>query len=129
MHLDRDDVTVGPGESVEVPFAVTLPKDAAPGDYMGGIVTSAAEGDEASIQIRLRVGGALKPSLAVENVHVDYSGTSNPIGKGDATVTYTIHNTGNAILTRTAGGVRLRSLRALGRRCGEARRLAPVAAG
>ncbi|WP_127358803.1 hypothetical protein [Actinacidiphila soli] len=28
-----------------------------------------------------------------------YSGTPNPFGKGDATVTYTIHNTGNAILT------------------------------
>ena len=30
---------------------------------------------------------------------MDYSGTANPIGKGDATVTYTIHNTGNAILS------------------------------
>jgi hypothetical protein len=81
------DVTVGAGESAEVPFAITLPKDAAPGDYAGGIVTSAA-GQRAGIQIRLRVGGALKPSLSVEHVHVDTS-----------TVTYTIHNTGNAILT------------------------------
>jgi len=99
VHLDRDDVTVGPGESVEVPFVVTLPKDAAPGDYVGGIVTSPGQADEASLQIRLRVGGTLTPSLAVENLHVDYSDTPNPIGKGEATVTYTIHNTGNAILT------------------------------
>ena len=42
----------------------------------------------ASIRIRLRVGGFLKPSLAVEHVRID-----------DATVTYTIHNTGNAILS------------------------------
>ena len=28
-----------------------------------------------------------------------YADTPNPFGKGDATVTYTIHNTGNAILT------------------------------
>ena len=63
MHLDQDDVTVAPGESVEVPFVVTLPDDAAPGDYVGGIVTSGAT---SGIPIRLRVGGALKPSLSVE---------------------------------------------------------------
>jgi hypothetical protein len=63
--------------------------DAAPGDYMGAIV---------GIPIRLRVGGTLKPSLAVERVRVHYSGTANPFGRGAATVTYTIHNTGNAIL-------------------------------
>jgi WxL interacting protein linking bacterial and host surfaces len=82
----QGDVTVGAGESVEVPFAITLPKNAPPGDYVGGIVTSDAS-QRAGIQIRLRVGGALKPSLSVENVHLDTS-----------TVTYTIHNTGNAIL-------------------------------
>jgi hypothetical protein len=93
VHLDRDDVTAGPGESVEVPFTITLPEDAAPGDYVGGI---GADGQ--TVPIRLRIGGTLKPSLAVENVRVDYSGTPNPIGKGDATVTYTVRNTGNAIL-------------------------------
>jgi hypothetical protein len=98
VHPDRADVTVPPGESVEVPFTITLPGDAAPGDYVGGIVTSNAD-QRVGITIRLRVGGALKPSLAVESVRVHYSGTPNPIGKGDATVTYTVHNTGNAILT------------------------------
>jgi uncharacterized membrane protein len=86
----RDDVIVPPGESVEVPFAITLPDGAAPGDYVGGI---------AGVPIRLRVGGALEPRLAVEGVQLDYSGTADPLGKGDATVTYTIHNTGNAILS------------------------------
>jgi hypothetical protein len=97
VRLDRGDVTVAPGESAAVPFTVTLPKDAAAGDYVGGILTTQAR-TEVGIRIRLRVGGALKPSLAVENVHVDYAHTSNPIAKGDATVTYAIHNTGNAIL-------------------------------
>ncbi|SCG51370.1 WxL protein peptidoglycan domain-containing protein [Micromonospora inositola] len=108
VHADRHDVTVRPGESVEVPFTVALPDNAAPGDYMGGIVTSLTQASEAGetpvdrrlgIRIRLRVGGELKPSLSVEDLHVRYSGTPNPFGKGDATVTYTIHNTGNAILT------------------------------
>jgi hypothetical protein len=48
---------------------------------------------------------------------VRYSGTPNPFGKGDATVTYTIHNTGDTILAaRQAvsvagpfGGLRVRA--------------------
>jgi uncharacterized membrane protein len=99
VHPERDDVTVPAGDSVEVPFVITLPKEVAPGDYVGGIVASLADADQAGIPIRLRVGGALKPSLAVEDVRVDYSDTPNPFGTGDATVTYTIHNTGNAILS------------------------------
>ncbi|MEU6341929.1 hypothetical protein ABZ883_13410 [Streptomyces sp. NPDC046977] len=51
------------------------------------------------IRVKLRVSGALKPQLAVENLHVDYAGTANPFGKGDATVTCTVHNTGNATLS------------------------------
>ncbi|MBF8184839.1 DUF916 domain-containing protein [Nonomuraea sp. K274] len=99
VHPDRPDVTVRPGESAEVPFTVALPKDAAPGEYMGGIVTSLTPERRLGIRIRLRVGGELRPSLSVEDLRVRYAGTSNPFGKGDVTVTYTIHNTGNAILT------------------------------
>jgi WxL Interacting Protein, peptidoglycan binding domain len=108
VHADRRDVTVRPGASVEVPFTVSLPDSVAPGDYMGGIVTSLTQTGGAGgtnverrvgIRIRLRVGGELKPSLSVEDLRVHYSGTPNPFGKGDATVTYRIHNTGNAILT------------------------------
>ncbi|MFB9832580.1 hypothetical protein [Actinoallomurus acaciae] len=107
VHPDRPDLTVRPGESVQVPFTVALPDDAAAGDHMGGIVTSltqagasggAAVDRRVGIRIRLRVGGPLKPSLSVENPHVRYSGTPVPFGRGAATVTYTIHNTGNAIL-------------------------------
>ena len=57
----------------EVPFAIALPRDATPGDYVGGIVSSLKPGgsdadQRAGIQIRLRVGGALKPSLAVSTI-------------------------------------------------------------
>lgn len=109
VRTDRPDVTIPPGATAEVPFTVALPDDAAPGEYMGGIVTSpattgaaadagTANGQRLGIRIRLRVGGELHPSLSVENLRVRYSGTSNPLGTGDATVTYTIHNTGNSIL-------------------------------
>ena len=98
VRVRRDDATVQRGESIDVPFALALPDDAAPGDHAGGIVAEAG-GSQAEVRVRLRVAGPLKPSLAVEQLRIDYAGTPNPFGKGDATVSYTIHNTGNAILT------------------------------
>ena len=103
-----DRITVAPGQTVEYPFTVTVPKNATPGDYAGGIVTSLAQPDDAQginvdrrlgIKISLRVGGDLKPALAVEDAHVDWNGGLNPFAGGDSTMTYTIHNTGNAVLT------------------------------
>lgn len=98
VRPDRPGLTVPPGRSAEATFTVALPGDAAPGEYMGGIVTQADTGRRLGIRIRLRVGGALRPSLTVENPRVRYAGTPNPFGTGGATVTYTIHNTGNAIV-------------------------------
>lgn len=93
-------VTVQPGQSLQVPFSLAVPADAAPGDHLGGIVTSLTQGGDVehrlAIRIRVRVSGELKPSLSVDDVTLHYSG--KPFGKGDATVTYTVHNTGNAIL-------------------------------
>jgi hypothetical protein len=105
VHPALSDVTVRPGASSEVPFTVTLPDDAAPGEYLGGIVAVPVVNGRADparrrgIRVRLRVGGRLTPGLSVEKPHVRYSGTPDPLGTGDATVTYTIHNTGNAILS------------------------------
>ena len=104
----EDHVSIPAGKSVEVPFTVTVPDNATPGDHMGGIITSLTQVDSQqqinvdrrlAIRIRLRVGGELAPALAVEKVHLDYSGTANPLDQGTGTLTYTIHNTGNAILT------------------------------
>jgi hypothetical protein len=109
VHLTRAVVTVEPGATVEVPFTITPAKNAGAGDHVGGIVTSpvgsaAADGGtggerRSSLQIRLRVSGPLEPKLAVDDVHVSYSDTANPLGRGDATVTYAIRNAGNVILT------------------------------
>jgi hypothetical protein len=108
VHADRDSLVINPGKSAKVPFTATIPANATPGDYVGGILTSLKQSDEAQginvdrrlgIRVKLRVSGALKPHLAIENLHIDHSASSNPFAKGDATVTYTIHNTGNAILS------------------------------
>lgn len=108
VRSDSDHITIDPGATVEVPFTVSVPENATPGDYAGGIVTSLAEtgGTETidvdrrlGIRIGLRVGGDLAPGLAVENVHVDWSGGLNPFAGGDATIGYTLHNTGNTTLS------------------------------
>jgi len=101
-------VAVQPGKTAQVPFTVTIPRNATPGDYVGGIVTTLTQPDDAAginverrlgIRIKLRVSGDLKPALTVEDLHLDYAGTFNPFAKGHATVSYTIHNTGNATLS------------------------------
>lgn len=108
VHAAQTTVAVAPGKSVEVPFTVSIPKNATPGDYEGGIVTSLTQPDQAQginverrlgIRIRLRVGGALTPRVAVEDFHLGYHGTPNPFAKGHATVSYTIKNIGNTIQT------------------------------
>lgn len=108
VHATSGSVRIAPGKSAEIPFTVTVPRNATPGDYVGGILTSLKQSDDAEgiavdrrlgIRVKLRVSGALKPTLAVEGLHVDYHGTANPFGQGDATVTYTLHNTGNALLS------------------------------
>lgn len=110
LNAGRDTVKVAPGKTAEIPFTVKVPDNATPGDYVGGILTSLRQSDDTEgiavdrrlgIRVKLRVSGTLKPTLTVENLHVDYHGTANPFGQGDATVTYTLHNTGNALLTGT----------------------------
>ncbi|MBQ0852585.1 DUF916 domain-containing protein [Streptomyces sp. BH-SS-21] len=108
VRATKATVRIAPGRTAEIPFTVAVPRDATPGDYVGGILTSLKQSDDTEgiavdrrlgIRIKLRVSGALKPTLAVEDLHVDYHGTANPFGQGDATVTYTLHNTGNALLS------------------------------
>lgn len=104
----KDRVTVKAGKTVSVPFTLTVPDNATPGDYAGGIVTSLVQPDDEAqinvdrrlgIKLSLRVSGDLTPGVAIEDAHVDWNGGLNPLGSGDATMTYTLHNTGNAVLS------------------------------
>lgn len=107
VTMDRDHVKLTGGEVVEVPFTVTIPENATPGDYAAGIVTSltredAAEGIDVDrrlgVRIYFRVGGVVHPDLTVENMSVRYDGSFLPFAPGSATVTYTVRNTGNVRL-------------------------------
>ena len=111
IHLERRSVTVPAGSRRIVPFTLTIPATATPGDHVGGIVASLtatskdASGNQVAIERRvgsrvyLRVTGALTPSLEVTGVTAKYHGTANPVGKGSTTVTYTVHNKGNVRLS------------------------------
>lgn len=103
LRVDQDQITLQPGESAEIPFTVSIPKDAALGDHMGGIVTaptsvSGSTGPEVrvAITVNLRVGESFQPSMAVDDLQVEYTG--DPLGAGRAVVTYTIRNTGDTML-------------------------------
>ncbi|MET7679842.1 DUF916 domain-containing protein [Streptomyces sp. NPDC005423] len=104
----RSRVTVPAHRSVTVPFTLRLPEGAEPGDHPGALVAlderidpgsgSLALGVRRAVGARvyLRVSGPTLPALAVEHVRVVHHQPLVP-GTGDsvATISYTLHNTGN----------------------------------
>ncbi|MEU8949470.1 hypothetical protein [Streptomyces sp. NPDC048489] len=71
----------------DVPFSVSVPPGASPGDHPGAIVASAG-GRSSAVRIRLRVGGPALSALTVE--HVTFGG---------GRVSYELVNRGNTVLT------------------------------
>jgi hypothetical protein len=108
VELDRSDVSVEPGETVLVPFALTVPIDARPGDHPAGIVTSLLSDDaDAQVQVDRRLGsrlyvrvaGELAPSVAVSDPTVSFEGMWNPLALGRLEISYTLENTGDTRVT------------------------------
>ena len=110
-------VTLQPGETTAVPFRITVPAGARPGDHPAGLISSAlTASDSATVQVDrrlgsrvyLRVEGELAPSATVTGVSVDYSGSWNPLAVGALDVVYTLENTGDtrvtAVSSVAAGG-------------------------
>ncbi|MEU1509614.1 DUF916 domain-containing protein [Kitasatospora sp. NPDC005748] len=118
---ERDVVTVPARSALPVGLTLTVPADASPGDHVGALVAvddrvPTAAGSFIGIQrgvgarIYLRVDGAERPALAVENVRFAAHNPQVPwTGRTDSTVSYTLHNTGNVKLDPRAelhvGGV------------------------
>jgi len=122
VRVDTPQIAVEPGAAVEVPFTVTVPEDAQPGDYAAGVVSSLLVENAAGVsvdrrlgsRVHLRVSGDLAPALAVTDLRVDYDAGGNPVAPGAATVTFTLTNTGNARVAPTEQ-VRVAGLFGLGR--------------
>jgi hypothetical protein len=98
----RDSVTVKAGQAVVVPFTVTVPADATPGDHPAGIAASIA-GKQGTVQVESRVGfrvllratGTLQPALTASAAEARYEPNWNPLRPGTLHVVYTVANTGN----------------------------------
>ncbi|WP_327314968.1 WxL protein peptidoglycan domain-containing protein [Streptomyces sp. NBC_01235] len=109
--LPKDRVTVPGGKTVTVPFSIKVPEGAEPGDHPGAIVAldervdkgdgGVALGVQRAVgaRVHLQVGGPTVPALAVENVHISHHQPLIPgLGDSTATISYTLHNTGNVTL-------------------------------
>ena len=107
--LQTNYVTVAPRTRVDIPFTLTVPADATPGDHIAGLVasvptaTTVRPGQQAVIDRRtgsrayVRVSGPVNPSLAVENLSTVYHGAANPLD-GSLDVSWTLRNAGNVRL-------------------------------
>ncbi|WP_018252935.1 WxL protein peptidoglycan domain-containing protein [Salinispora mooreana] len=111
VRFTERSVTIPSTSRLNVPFTLTVPENATPGDHAGGVVASLAttaadgQGNQVAVdhrvgaRIYLRVTGELRPALTVENLRVRHTGSLNPLVGGTLTATVTVRNTGNVRLT------------------------------
>ncbi|WP_367127582.1 DUF916 domain-containing protein [Saccharothrix sp. HUAS TT1] len=107
VALSAPRVVVPARDTVVVPFSVTVPADAEPGDHVGGLVAALTTGADAQVEVERRVGarlyarvaGPIEAGVRIDSVTPSYRGTPNPAGTGEADVTFTLVNEGNLRLS------------------------------
>ena len=103
-----DEVVVGPGETEVVPFEVTAPADAVPGDHPAGVAASVRSGGEmqvdsrVGVRVNLRVPGEVVAALDAELLDVSYTQGSSLLGPGELVVRYAVVNDGTVALRATS---------------------------
>jgi hypothetical protein len=113
-HVPSGTVTVKPRSTVILPFYLRVPRNASPGDHAGAIIVSLTGlvkskkkhtlvkfEQRIATRVIVRVSGPLHPRLAIQNLHGSYSGHLNPFASGVVHLSYTVGNTGNALLGGT----------------------------
>ncbi|MEV2251226.1 DUF916 domain-containing protein [Streptomyces sp. NPDC050147] len=81
------EVKVPPRTRAEVPFSVSIPESAVPGDHPGAVVAREG-GRDAGVRVHLRVSGPTLSALTVERVRTE----------GER-ISYDVVNRGNTVLT------------------------------
>jgi hypothetical protein len=117
----QEKVTVGAKETKVVPFTITVPRDATPGDHPAGIAaTLTSTGGTVAVESRvgfrvmMRVGGTITAALAIDDLAATYRHSWNPFSAGTIRVRYTTTNDGNVAVTG-AGRVTIAELFGLAR--------------
>lgn len=109
-RLDRTEVTVPGGGQVTVPFTLTVPAGAEPGDHPGAIVAldtrlGRSDGNGVAVQqavgarVYLKVNGARVRGLRIDDVRFRYSAPLVPGTGRAATISYALVNSGNVMLS------------------------------
>ncbi|MFI5809151.1 hypothetical protein [Streptomyces sp. NPDC051561] len=111
IALAAAEVKVPARTRADVPFTVTVPAGAQPGDHPGMIVASTADGREQRTPVQLRVSGPTLSALSVEDVRIDGDGIRYAlVNRGNTTLTprVTVRADGvfGELLRRTAHSVR-----------------------
>ncbi|MFI1160975.1 hypothetical protein [Streptomyces sioyaensis] len=91
LTLASKEVRIPPRTRASVPFTVTVPRDAVPGDRSGALLATGQAGGRAAVPLHLRVTGPVLSALTVEKVSVRGAG-------GSAVIRYTLVNRGNTVL-------------------------------
>jgi Bacterial protein of unknown function (DUF916) len=102
----QDTVSVGANETKIVPFTITVPREAKPGDHPAGIAaTVTATGGTVAVESRvgfrvmMRVSGTVTAALTVDDLTATYRHSWNPFAPGSIRVRYTTRNDGSVAVT------------------------------
>ena len=122
ITLAQGNVTVPAGQQVTIPYTLTVPPGADPGDHAGGIVASSEVPNKlpdgntvilsrrTGVRLYLRVQGQLRSNLVTESLRVSFRGRANPFS-GKVRVRFRVVNRGNV---RQAGSYQVKVSGALG---------------
>ncbi|MFJ6196609.1 WxL protein peptidoglycan domain-containing protein [Micromonospora sp. NPDC092111] len=120
IRLPRREYTVPTGKRLEIPFELSVPAKATPGDHAGGIVASIVERQtdpqgqlvnvdrRVAARVYLRVEGELAPEVRIERLATSYRTPAVPFASGDFGVRYRVRNTGNVRMVAGQAALRVR---------------------
>lgn len=106
VQLENEGMLVPRHTSITIPFVLTVPAAASPGDHSGGVVASLVRGPadpgskevvvehRVGTRLYLRVTGPVAPDLVIDKLDTVFRG-GGVLGRGDLEVTYTVRNAGN----------------------------------
>jgi hypothetical protein len=104
-------LSVAAGETTIVPYVITVPDNATPGDHAAGVAASVvstgtiADGAQVGVESRVgfrvltRVTGELDPSLTLADLEGRYEQNWNPFQPGRVVLDYATQNSGNVQLS------------------------------